>query len=357
MLSRLGLAGNLEAAALLECAAGGDMAAALERLDGLYANGKEMTALCGELSALARDLLVRKTAPRGGAALMTGGFDGETLKKLSGRFDVPRLVQMLARLQKTAADLARSANRRTDMELCLAALCDPALDPSPAGLAARVARLEQGGIPAPAPREAPAPEQVRAAASKRGAPTPVDEVPWEEPPLPDEPPPREENAWEGPPNRDIPPEPASKTEPVRAVLPAPDPEPAPPPPAEEPPAPVPKAPGWPGWPAFRDRLKGVLDESDYSMIGNPAMAEGRFDGKRLTLWAANDFLKDMISRPELLRPMAELCRTLTGTAQAVEVRVGQAPPETAAAPAPADPPGEDPLEAFLAQNSGNIIVE
>ena len=102
-----------------------------------------MAALAGELSALVRDLLVRKTAPRTGSALMTGGFDGETLRRLSARFEVPRLVQMLTALQRTSAELARSANRRTDMELCLVALCDPALDPSPAGLSARIARLEQ----------------------------------------------------------------------------------------------------------------------------------------------------------------------------------------------------------------------
>ena len=161
VLSTLGLAGNLEAAALLDCAAAGDTAAALERLDRLYAGGKEMAALAGELSALVRDLLVRKTAPKAGAALMTGGFDGETLKRLCAQFDAPRLVQMLTLLQKTAADLGRSANRRTDMELCLASLCDPALDPTPAGLAARVARLEQGEgspprhTPSPAPRREP----------------------------------------------------------------------------------------------------------------------------------------------------------------------------------------------------------
>ncbi len=145
VLSALGLAGNLEAAALLENAANGDIAAALERLDRLYADGKEMSALTREMSALARDLLVCRTAPRAGAALMTGGFDMETLKKLSARFDTPRLVQILTQLQKTAAELSRSANRRTDLELCLVTLCDPTLDGSPAGLAARVARLEQIG--------------------------------------------------------------------------------------------------------------------------------------------------------------------------------------------------------------------
>ncbi len=343
VLSALGLAGNLEAAALLQHAAGGDAAAALERLDALYANGKEMTALAGELSALVRDLLVRKTAPRVGAALMTGGFDNETLKGLSARFSVPRLVQMLTLLQRTAADLARSANRRTDMELCLAALCDPALDGSLAGLSARVARLEQGAVPAPAPAtEAPSPPSRGAPPLKR-EPLLAEEVPWEEPPLPEEPPARED----APPWAE--PEPAPKA--AAQVTPEP---PAPAKAAPEPESGPPAAPGWPGWEAFRARLKGMLAVSDYSFIGNPAMAEGRWDGRQLTLWVANDFLKGMLDKPAITRPMAELCGQFTGTARQVSVRVGQAPAE-AAASAPAD--AADPLEAFLNRGGSNIVVE
>ena len=350
VLSTLGLAGNLEAAALLEHAAGGDTAAALERLDKLYAGGKEMTALAGELSALVRDLLVRKTAPRAGAALMTGGFDNETLKRLSGRFDVPRLVQMLSCLQKTAADLSRSANRRTDMELCLVTLCDPALDPSPAGLCARVARLEEGGGPAPVRTPVPDTERAASPAPRREAP-PQEEVPWEEPPLPEEPPAREEDA----PPWDVEPEP--RPVPVRKPQPAPprrEPEPEPRPQAQEPPAPEYAGSGWPGWPAFREQLKGSLAVSDYSFLSNSAMAEGRFDGRQLTLWTANNFLRDMLDKPAITRPMGQLCQKLTGTAPAVAVKVGQAPPE--AAPA-VQPPPADALDAFLAQGGPNITVE
>lgn len=53
---------------------------------------------------------------------------------------------MLTRLQQTGADMARSSSRRTDAELCLITLCDPTLDDTPAGLNARLSRLEQGGV-------------------------------------------------------------------------------------------------------------------------------------------------------------------------------------------------------------------
>ena len=353
VLSALGLAGNLEAAALLSNAADGDAASALERLDRLYANGKEMTALAGELSALVRDLLVRKTAPRGGAGLMTGGFDAETLKKLSAVLDVPRLVQMLGLLQRTAADLARSANRRTDMELCLVTLCDPALDPSPLGLAARVSRLEQGGMGVSTPAsKAPAPVHTGASDPVREE-VPARTVSREEPPLPDEPPIREEELpWKEPPVRqEMPSKP--KTTPKPEAQPAP-------PPVEAPASAVrpvsPNVPGWPGWPAFREQLRGALAVSDYSFLSNSAMAEGRFDGRQLTLWVANDFLRDMLDRPAITRPMAELCQKLTGAARQTVVKVGQAPAEDASA-APSVPVEADPLEAFLGQGGSNIVVE
>ncbi len=112
--------------------------------------------------------------------------------------------------------------------------------------------------------------------------------------------------------------------------------------------------GWPGWPTFREQLKAKLAVSDYSFISNPAMAEGRFDGRQLTLWTANDFLRDMLDRPAITRPMAELCQAFTGMAHTVAVKVGKAPPE--AAPAPQAAP-VDALDAFLAQGGPNITVE
>ena len=154
VLSALGLAGNLETAALMDQIAQGNTAAALETLGRLYGAGKDVGSLLGELAALARDLLVRKTAPQGGSALLTGGYDETAMRKLSNQLEPPRLMQMLSLLQQTAADLSRSGNRRTDAELCLIRLCDTTLDSSPAGLSARLARLEerlaQGGTFQPA---------------------------------------------------------------------------------------------------------------------------------------------------------------------------------------------------------------
>ena len=142
ILDSLGLAGHLETAALLGEIARRDTGAALTRLDRLYAAGKDVGSLLSELSALVRDLLIQRTAPQGGSGLLTGGYDQSTLSQLAQELNPPRLARLLEALQKATAGLRDSANRRTDAELCLIRLCDESLDDSPAGLSARVARLE-----------------------------------------------------------------------------------------------------------------------------------------------------------------------------------------------------------------------
>lgn len=157
--------------------------------------------MLGELSSLARDLLLRKTAPQGGTSLLAGGYDEATMRQLGGQFSAARLLQALTLLQSTAAELPRSSNRRTDAELCLIRLCDESLDGSAAGLSARVARLEEllaGGVPVPAasPPSTPTVPSVPAGP----APSPAeDPPPWDDrPPLPEEPPEEPERVFDVP---------------------------------------------------------------------------------------------------------------------------------------------------------------
>ena len=70
VLEALGLAGNLQTAQLMEFILSRDAKGALLQLDQLYQGGKDVGAVLGELSTLVRDLLLRRTAPEGGAALL-----------------------------------------------------------------------------------------------------------------------------------------------------------------------------------------------------------------------------------------------------------------------------------------------
>ena len=203
VLEVLGLAGNLQTAQLMQDILDRNAQAALLLLNELYAGGKDVGAVLGELSTLTRDLLLRKTAPEGGAALLSSGFDSATLDKLGKGVPANRFLYLASTLQKAAADLYYSADRRTDAELCLLRLCDESLCGDLTALENRVTRLEDAlergaeirtavkqsvaAAEPPQAAEKPAPRPAKAA-----PPPAEDPPPWDEPPLPEEPPMREE---------------------------------------------------------------------------------------------------------------------------------------------------------------------
>ena len=206
VLEVLGLAGNLQTAQLMRHILDRNAQAALLLLNELYAGGKDVGAVLGELSTLTRDLLLRKTAPEGGAALLSGGFDSATLDQLGKDVPSNRFLYLASTLQKAAADLYYSADRRTDAELCLLRLCDESLCGDLTALENRITRLEdaaaRGAVISAAVNQsvsaakaigaAPVSQAPAKPASKPVEPPPAeDPPPWDEP-LPEEPPMREE---------------------------------------------------------------------------------------------------------------------------------------------------------------------
>ena len=329
VLDALGLAGNLETAALMEQIGGGDTAGALETLGRLYGAGKEVGSLLGELAALTRDLLIRKTAPQGGSALLTGGYDENTMRKLSNLFQTARLVQVLGLLQSTIADLPRSGNRRTDAELCLIRLCQPALDESLTGLNARLSRVEEllaGGVPTTCAVPA-TPLKRQPPERKEETVQPENRPPWEEerPPLPEEEPVKEEYL------------PEQRQEPVAEKTPA----------------------GNPGgcdsglWPGLVSSMRGGFP-AVYPFLSNPAAVQGRLENDLLTLWVDSEFTKNMVGGAAVLAELARLASNRTGSAVRCAVKVGKAPAEQQAAPQE-----HDNLDDLLAmgQQFDNIIIE
>ena len=190
VLDVLGLAGNVQTAQLMECILRRDVQASLLWLHDLYSGGKDVSALLGELSALTRDMLIRMTAPEGGAALLSGAYDTAMMDSLAQGTAPSRLIYMTTQLQTTLAALPLSTNRRTDAELCLMRLCDETLCGDVTAIAARLARLEEGGIPAArpsSPAPVPVPKSTPAVQAAPPAPAPkpavrkvADMPPWEE---------------------------------------------------------------------------------------------------------------------------------------------------------------------------------
>ncbi|MEY8402545.1 DNA polymerase III subunit gamma/tau [Oscillospiraceae bacterium 44-34] len=338
ILDTLGLAGNIEIAALLEKLAARDTAGALDTLARLYGSGKDVGTVLGELSSLARDLLLRKTAPQGGAALLTGGYDEATLRRLGGQLSAQRLLLMLTQLQSAAAGLSRSANRRTDAELCLIRLSDEGLDESFAGLSARVARLEERmaqGIPAVT---ASAPQAVGPSA-KAKHPRADDLPPWEEerPPLPDEPPPEEPDYLLD--------EPAPPVRPETPKAPSPPPRPAP--------APAAQTGGDSAfWPSFAAGLRGKVSPAVMPYLNNPAKVTGTRKNGQLTLWVDSELTRTMLNKPSVLEKLAQAAADSFGGEPRVSIVTGTPPPAEPGQPAPAPSAERDPLDDLAASFGG-----
>ena len=317
VLDALGLAGNLQTAQLMDCVLRRDTKAALLLLHRLYGSGKDVGAVLGELSALARDLLISKTAPEGGAALLTGGYDSQTMDGLLRQADSARLIAICTTLQRTAADMNVSVNRRTDAELCLLKLCDETLSGDLSAINARLARLEQqmtaGAryaaaestaqvVPAPAEKPAPARAAAKPTAVEDEAPPP-----WED----SAPAPADESFDDAPPPYG---EPAEPERPQSAT-------PAPAPQAAEPKVESPKLTGDSDiWLTLMESYKNRLTPDKRAFVGQ---ADGRLANGVLTVYCPTAVTKAMLDTEAVAAVLREVTGQSVGRAVAVRFVVGE----------------------------------
>ena len=317
VLDALGLAGNLQTAQLMDCVLRRDTKAALLLLHRLYGSGKDVGAVLGELSALARDLLISETAPEGGAALLTGGYDSQTMDGLLRQADSARLIAICTTLQHTAADMNVSVNRRTDAELCLLKLCDETLSGDLSAINARLARLEQqmtAGVryaaaestaqvvPAPAEKPAPAKTAAKPTAVEDEAPPP-----WED----SAPAPADESFDDAPPPYG---EPAEPERPQSAMT-------APAPQAAEPKAEASAPTGDSDiWLALMESYKNRLTPDKRAFVGQ---ADGRLANGVLTVYCPTAVTKAMLDTEAVAAVLREVTGQSVGQAIAVRFVVGE----------------------------------
>ena len=312
VLDALGLAGNLQTAQLMDCVLRRDTKAALLLLHRLYGSGKDVGAVLGELSALARDLLISKTAPEGGAALLTGGYDSQTMDGLLRQADSARLIAICTTLQRAAADMNVSVNRRTDAELCLLKLCDETLSGDLSAINARLARLEQqmatgvryAAAEGAAQAEKPAPAKTAA------KPTAVEDEappPWED----SVPAPADESFDDAPPPYG---EPAEPERPQSAMT-------APAPQAAEPKAEAPKLTGDSDiWLTLMESYKNRLTPDKRAFVGQ---ADGRLVNGVLTVYCPTAVTKAMLDTEAVAAVLREVTGQSVGRAVAVRFVVGE----------------------------------
>lgn len=139
----LGIAGEQKTGELMGYIAQRDTRKALELFNKLYADGKDLSAMLDELACLTRDLLVLKTAPDAGIAMLSGVASDAEAIQLSRKLSSGELVRIMEQLETTMTGFTRSASRRVDAELCIISLCQPQLQLDPQSMNARLTRLEE----------------------------------------------------------------------------------------------------------------------------------------------------------------------------------------------------------------------
>ena len=261
----LGIAGEQQCGELMAAIARHDTRSVLERFHRLYADGKDMGALLDEMACLTRDLLVLKTAPGAGIAMLSGVASEQQATELAKQFSTGELIRMMERIETTAAGFTRSASRRLDAELCLISLCQPELQLDAKSLNARLTRVE---------------EQLRSgsfvSAPQQAAPRQPQEEEEEYPPMPGD--------------EDAPPAPEEWEAPAQAQTPA----------------------GF--WPdlvaAVRQEMRPPV--SGFFTTTPTAPVLGSVSGDQVVLRCANKFALEMINKPEILALVSRKASAILG---------------------------------------------
>ena len=279
----LGIAGEQKCGELMSYIANHDTKSALELFNRLYADGKDLGALLDELACLTRDLLILKTAPEAGIAMLSGVAPESQTAQLSKAFSSGELTRMMELIQTCAAGFTRSASRRMDAELCVISLCQPRLQLDAQALNARLTRLE---------------EQIATgtfvAAAAPAAPVTREEED-DRPPMPGD--------------EDAPPDPDAPAAPA-------------PVPADNTPA------GF--WPdlvsAVRQELRPPV--SGFFNTTPNAPVRGVLQGNTVVLVCANNFALDIINKPEILSLVGRKASAILGHPVAAKAVDKLAKPET-----------------------------
>ncbi len=252
----LGLVSTAPLVAAAELIASGDTAGICSEFARRYAAGADPAGFGERLLGLMRDLLMLSYSPD--AELTGAGYSKDDIIPLLNRFTQARLLYSVRTLQNCCRNLQKSPNRRTELEVCLVSLCNPALGGDFAALAARLEELEKA---------------VASGVSIAAAPPPSDK----------------------------------KTE--QTAVPAKKPEPRP----QQGPPPPPQSEKRAVSSTFRNDLFAIL--RDRLLMGELAylkMCEFSLEGNRLIISAPDPAAGDFIGRPILLNKLSEAASSVAG---------------------------------------------
>ncbi|MDD3194090.1 MAG: DNA polymerase III subunit gamma/tau [Oscillospiraceae bacterium] len=151
-----GLAGNGHLLALSQAFADRNTASALEQIGQLHEKSMDMERLCSDLIAFYRDLMLLKTVEQPQRLIVALPEEMEEMKPLAQGLSLSQILYTLSVLEDVQSRMARTANRRTELEMAVVRVCNPAMDSSAEAVLTRLEELEvavRRGVAAPAPTE------------------------------------------------------------------------------------------------------------------------------------------------------------------------------------------------------------
>jgi DNA polymerase III subunit gamma/tau len=150
----------------------GDVRGAFEAVDRLVQAGHDLRNVTGDLLSHFRNLLLVQTAPDQEDLLDVPSDAYASLRAQADKFTPGELSRVLELLLAAQTDMRWTTSPRLTLELALVRACAPETDPTPAGVVARLERLERlanvsaGSI-------SPSADEVTSARPKTEAPPPV----------------------------------------------------------------------------------------------------------------------------------------------------------------------------------------
>lgn len=120
----------------------GETGEALELIDKLYKDAKDMNRLCEELTEYFRGLMLIKVMRRPENILTLSESELEEMGMQAKRMQISVITHSIGLLEDTQNKM-RFSNARIELELTLVKLCNPELDSSPEALIRRLEKLEK----------------------------------------------------------------------------------------------------------------------------------------------------------------------------------------------------------------------
>ena len=320
--SAAGLASQGHIFALAGCTVKKNVQQALELIDRLYRDAKDMISLCEELQAHFRSLMLIKTVknPRELVVMSDREYDAAVAE--ADYLTLSDILYDMDVLTRAHSRMKDSPSPRTQLEMALVKLCAPELDTSDEALFARVAALEKAVRLLSS--GAPAPSLIPAAPSAPAVEKPLPAV-AEEPVQAEQPAVKEQPAESLPAESEpAEPAPAPKTPAVEPAAPA-SPKHAAPAPASVPESPVQAPPAQPAarnqvdmealcrsakpfalWPEVVANLKKYSRAIGYAFEGSGAYVSGDYLLIETDYEIAFELLKKSDQRDQIRKAVQEV---------------------------------------------------